>query len=102
MPDLTIPQSAPLSDIDQIKQKISELQRMLQVASPQYESHLFTIHKALAADEALVHLLSEEDIGTIVGALSKKKNVKIVEGLVDGRKQPGLIKRLKGLTAEEL
>lgn len=73
------PIGTPLSNVDQIKQRISELRQALELRAPQYESLLHLIHQELRKDEEVVHLLSEEEIGTIVEGLSKKKNIVIVE-----------------------
>jgi hypothetical protein len=67
----------PLTAADQIIAKIADLQQQLQVNAPGYESLLHQIHVALHKDEELVHLLTPEQVGTIVAGLSKKKNVVI-------------------------
>jgi hypothetical protein len=67
----------PLSNADQILGMITNLQQQLQTSAPGYESLLHKIHRALATDEDLVHLLSEEQIGTIVAGLMKRKNIVI-------------------------
>ena len=54
---------------------IKELQAALESNLPGYERLLMEIHKALSQDDEVVHLLKEEDIGTIVAALKKKTNV---------------------------
>lgn len=86
-----------LTDVSQIRNQISELQAALQIAAPGYENLLFYIHKALAADEALVHMLTEEEIGVIVGALSKKKNIVLTNTLMKEKK-----KSMKSLSEEDL
>lgn len=70
----------PLSAADQIIGRVLQLQEALQQQSPGYEFLLHEIHTALARDENLIHFLSEEQIGSIVAGLSKKKNIVIAEG----------------------
>jgi hypothetical protein len=67
----------PLSNADQIIGMITNLQQQLQTSAPGYESLLHKIHRALATDEDLVHLLTEEQVGTIVAGLQKRKNIVI-------------------------
>ena len=67
--------SAPLSNAEQIKGRILQLQEALQKQLPGYESLLHTIHANLAKDPETVHLLSEEEIGTICAGLSKRTGV---------------------------
>lgn len=78
---------APLSAADQIVARISKLQEMLQVQSPGYESLLHEIHVTLFKDQALTHLLTEEQIGVIVAGLSKKKNIVIAAGMSKAKKK---------------
>lgn len=71
--------ATPLGPAEQVKQKIAELQQRLQTAAPGYESILHDIHKALAADEAVTLLLTDEEVGIICAGLSKKKNIVLAE-----------------------
>jgi len=78
--------TATLNNADIVKQRIKDLQVALQQNAPNYDSILHTIHRALAEDESTVHLLSEDEIGTIVAGLSKRTNVVLVENaLKSGR-----------------
>jgi len=88
VPGMTIPTS--LSNLDTIKHKIAELQQLLQTQAPGYDVMLYNIHSALSKDESVVHLLSDEEIGTICAALSKKKGIILVEEKVkaSGGKKP--------------
>lgn len=97
----TTSEAVPLSNADQIVSQIEELQKMLQVASPGYESLLFTIHHNLSKDEELVHLLSEEQVGVICAGLAKKKNVVIAEVEKKGSKTAGG-KKLKDVSLSDL
>lgn len=67
----------PLPAADQVVNRINELQTALQQSLPSYESLLHQIHVGLAKDPDVVHLLTEEQIGTICAGLSKKKNITI-------------------------
>lgn len=68
-----------LDNLDQMAQKIADLQSQLQQMAPGYESLLHQIHVNLQKDPDLVHLLSDEQVGVIVAGLSRKKNVVIAE-----------------------
>lgn len=89
--------SVILSGVERLQQKISELQSQLQTAAPGYASLLHEIHRALIEDEALVHLLKEEEIGVIISGLSKRKNVVIVEAIA----KKTTSKQLSRLTADD-
>lgn len=68
-------EATQLPRAEEILGKIRELQAALEKSLPQYESLLAEIHKALSTDDEVVHILSEEDIGTIVAGLKKKTNI---------------------------
>ena len=90
----------PLNNIDQFRQRISQLREELQKASPGYEQHLFLIHKQLSEDEEMTHMLSEDEIGVIVAALAKKKNVVIAD--VGKSSKSGSTKLLSGKRIKDL
>lgn len=71
--------TSPLTNLDQIRSKIQELQERLQAQLPGYESMLFYIHRYLAEDSEASFLLSEEEVGVIVRGLSTRKNVVIAK-----------------------
>ena len=73
--------TANLPEASLLIEKIEELKEKLQNAAPGYEGLLYTIHKQLAADEQLVHILTEDQIGIIVAGLSKKKNIIIASAV---------------------
>jgi acetylglutamate synthase len=89
--------ATPLSSVERLQVKISELQAQLQTNAPGYASLLHEIHRALKEDETLVHLLSEQQIGTIVAGLSKRKGVVIAEATV----KKTTSKSLSKLTADD-
>jgi len=84
-------------------QKLSELEEKLRAAAPGYETLLYTIHKQLSGDEQLVHMLSDEQIGVIVAALTKRKQIVLADigkKVTSSTKVGG--KRLKDFTLEDL
>jgi hypothetical protein len=95
-------QSAPLSNIDQLAEKLLELQRRLQQQQPNYEQLLQIIHRELQKDENMVHLLSDEQVGTIVAGLSKKKGIVIAEMAKTASGKVKENKRLAAVTVEDL
>lgn len=74
-----IPGPTPLDNSQQLLGKIEDLKLKLQSNMPGYESLLFIIHKQLASDESLVHLLSDEQVGIIVAGLKKRKGIILAE-----------------------
>lgn len=79
--------SIPLTVAEQMKERILSLQEALQQQLPGYESLLHTIHRNLASDPDTVHLLSEEEIGVIVAALSKRTGVLIMKEIEEKAKK---------------
>jgi len=68
-----------LSSAEQIKGRIEELKDAMQKQLPNYESHLMMIHRALQNDRETVQMLTEQEIGVICAALSKKTGMRIAE-----------------------
>lgn len=93
---VSLPNASSLSD------KIQELEAKLREAAPGYESLLYTIHKILSADEQLVHILKEEEIGVIVAGLAKKKNIVIATGGSSSSSGGPKKKSLKSMTLDDL
>ena len=92
-------ETVSLPSASSLSSKIEELEAKLREGAPGYESLLYTIHKILSADEQLVHILKEEEIGVIVAGLAKKKNIVIATtstGSGSGKKS------LKNMTLEDL
>lgn len=69
--------SVPLTEADQIKGRIYQLQNALQKELPGYEGLLHTIHSNLAKSPDTVHFLSDEEIGIICSGLQKKTQIVI-------------------------
>lgn len=82
--------------------KIEELEQKLRNSAPGYESLLHTIHRQLAADESLVHMLTEEQIGVIVVGLTRRKNIVLAEPKKVGNGRGAGGKSLKSLTLDDL
>lgn len=60
-----------MTPTEQLQSSILELQEALISANPGMPTMLRTIHKNLAADPAIVTLLSEDEIAIIVSGLMK-------------------------------
>lgn len=93
--------TAPLSNVDIIAGKIAALDKALADNLPNYAELLHVIHKNLSEDEALSHLLTEEQIAVICKGLYKKTQTVIVEGASKGN-SVGNKKKLSGLTLDDL
>lgn len=100
IPGQTTP--VPLSNYEQVSQRITHLQQQLALQLPGYEKALQEIHTNLAKDEELAHLLTEEQVGIICQGLAKKKNIVIAEAAKKGGTVAGGSKRLKDVTLEDL
>jgi len=84
-------------------QKLGELEEKIRDRAPGYESLLYTIHKQLASDEQLVHMLSDEQIGVVVAALTRRKNIVLAEAGKKVTKNTTIGgKKLKDFTLEDL
>lgn len=90
--------SQALTNGQQLKTQITELQEKLHKALPDYKELLQVIHTNLRKDEDLVHLLSPEDIGVIVAGLSKHKNIVIATATAKGSGG----KKSKSITVDDL
>lgn len=91
-----------LPALDYLKTKISELQGLLEKAAPGYEGLLFHIHKNLAENPDVNFLLSEEEVGTVVLGLSKKKGIVLAEAAKKSGNRTPSGKKLSDLTADDL
>ena len=90
---------AQLTAADQVLSRIEELRFSLQTQAPGYERLLQTIHSALAKDEEVVHLLTEEQIGIICAGLAKKKNIVLAAATTKSKSES---KRLSAVSVDEL
>lgn len=77
-----VPISNTLSNAEQLRQKISDLQVALQQQLPSYVGLLEVIHRAVINDPDTCHILSEDEIGIICAGLSRKKNIVLVEAAI--------------------
>lgn len=88
-----------LTAADLIINRIGELKEALQQSIPGYERMLQQIHTALAQDEEIVHLLTEEQIGVICAGLAKRKNVVLVAAAAQSKTES---KRLSAVSVDEI
>lgn len=77
--------------------KLKTLEDALLAADPKFPNHLKEIHKYLIQYEELAHLLSEDQIATILEAQQKKVGIVLA---AETTKTKGA--RAKGVTADEL
>jgi hypothetical protein len=80
--------TAPLGNAEQIVARINDLQAQLQQNLPGYESLLHLIHRQLAADPDMAHILSEDQIGVIFAGLTKKKQIVIATEKAKSKRKP--------------
>lgn len=86
-----------LTQEQQIKQKIAELQEQLLTAHPQLPVLLRSIHTELLKDKQLVQALTEDEIATIVNGLKRQTQTNIT---VTAKKTSG--KSLKNVSLDDL
>lgn len=84
-----------LSNVDDIREKIADLQNKLLTSHPLIPSLLRTIHTQLKADPEVVTLLKDEEINSIINGLQYVTKVKLIEVSVPKKKA------LKNLTADD-
>ena len=102
MSELQMTAPVPLSDIEQMGQKIEELKSALMQNLPHYDIMLQKIHIALHKDQALTHMLSDEQVGIIVMGLAKKANIVIAEAETKKKGKTSSGKSLKNIDISEL
>jgi hypothetical protein len=100
--EMTAQQPTPLSNAEQLAGMVSQLQQELQQQLPGYERLLHEIHVRLSKEEDLVHFLTEEQIGIIVAALCKKKNIVIQAAELNKKTKTASGKKLKDIGLDEL
>jgi len=81
----------------ELRTKLSDLQSALEANNPGFKDLLRQIHVGLKQDEALVHLLSEEEIAIIISGLKKNKILILVQ---DAKKSPR--KSAKDVTEDDI
>lgn len=81
--------------------KIAALEQALVDKDPKMPEHLRSIHKALIQYEELSHLLTEEQLGTIIAAQSQKLGVVLAEE-TKASKGKSSAAALKKITADDL
>lgn len=61
-----------------IQEKIADLKAKMDSKLPGLETALASIHKQLLEDTALVHILSDEEVGVICNGLARAKQIILV------------------------
>ena len=69
----------PMCPATPIRNRIKLLRHQLDSNIPGFDKILREIHAAISKDPDTVHLLSEEEIGTIVSGLCKRKDIILVD-----------------------
>ena len=90
---------AEMTQEQQIKEKILDLQQQLLDAHPKMPTLLRTIHDTLLKDPVLVQTITEEEIGIITQGLMKQTQISISTTA----KKPALTKkRVSQMSVDEL
>ena len=71
-----------MTPAEQLKEKVTALQEALLAAHPTMPVLLRDIHQQLKADEEIVTVLSDEEIGIIVNGLQKQTQTVIINSIV--------------------
>lgn len=87
-----------MTPAEQIHEKILHLKEMLDNKHPGMENWLRDIHQNLQKDESLVQVLSPEEIGQIVDALSRKAKTFLTTEVASGKAK----KPLSQMTLDDL
>lgn len=82
-------------------QKISDLEALITKQDPRIPGHVAAIHKNLIVYEELTHLLSDEQIRTLVVA-QKQITGQTLAAKVKAVSKKSETKMLKGITADDL
>jgi hypothetical protein len=86
----------------QLMQRLSGLEAALVATDPEIKSHMKEIHKLLITYEELVHLLSDEEIGKIMGAQQALTNTMLVGSITASSKKAAVGKKAAGLGMGDL
>lgn len=92
-----------LTEQEQILQRMGELKQMLVANDPRMGLELTRIHKNLQESPELLHVLTDEQIATIVQTQSRVSQIAIVS--TAAKKSPSKTstgKRLKDVTLEDI
>ena len=89
-----------LPELARLVERIDLLKTKLIAAAPDYPMLLSEIHKLLSSNEALTHMLSEEQIGVIFQGLSVHKNVVLVTSTAKTKTATG--KKLKDVGEDDI
>lgn len=91
--------NSPASPEEQVQMLIAQLAQELEQQIPSYKNTLSTIHKRLLAEEELVHILKEEEIGVIMNGQQKLTNTVIKTAAI---KKTSTRKSLANITLDQL
>lgn len=76
---MSLEETKPVFNIDDVKFKIAELQKSLEQNLPGYSLLLKQIHGALSKQPELTYMLGDEKIAVIIGGLEKFHKKEITE-----------------------
>jgi hypothetical protein len=82
--------ATPLNSIEEIHQRIADLQAELDASSPNIATSLLKIHSDLGKSPELLHILSEEEIATIAKGFKVQSNIQIVTAKPKAAKKENL------------
>ena len=99
-PNYTSETIAELPELTQLAERIELLKSKLLAAAPDYPLLLSEIHKLLSGNEALTHMLSEEQVGIIFQGLSIHKNIVLVTSSAKTKTAGG--KKLKDVGEDDI
>jgi len=86
--------------LEETLEKIEQLKAALLAKDPAMPGHLRAIHRNLVQYEELSHLLTEDQIATILDGAQRKLGIILAEETTKTKGSKG--KSLKGVTAEDL
>lgn len=93
--------STPLTSIEEIQSRLSELENALVSQNPEFRTVLRKIHATLSAEPELLHLLKDEEINVIVRGIEKHSNIQIVQE-TEKIKKKEMKESLKNLTLDDI
>lgn len=82
--------ATPLTSVDDIHQRVADLQAQLDTASPGIATHLLRIHSDLGKSPELLHVLSEDEIATIAKGLQVQSGIQILAAKPKAAKRESL------------
>jgi hypothetical protein len=83
-----------MNTLEQLQEKVSQVQAALLAAHPTLPILLAEIHKTLKTDPAQVTLLSEDEIGILVSGLEAQTKIEIMTTMTTGTKGGKTLKKI--------